>query len=367
MNILVDMHVFDDKHQGTRTYLKGLYLELISIAKNWHFFLAANNIENLKNEFGDYHNVTYIPLKRHNKFYRLLIELPLIIKKYEIDYSHFQYITPLFKKGKYIVTTHDILFEQNEFKKFFPLKYRIINGLLFKYSAKRADILLTVSEYSKQKISKLYNIKSKHIYVTPNAVEDTFNLLDASKNLNSLEKSNEKIVLYVSRVEPRKNHLILIKAFIELKLHKQGYKLVFIGSNDLPDIELIKYLENNKELLKNYVVWKQNVSFKVVKQYYANCALFVFPSLAEGFGIPILEAMMFNKKMIVSNSTAMKNFNLPKELTFNPYDKEDLKMKIRNILSSNDDYQKEYDMILSKYRWENSAELLFKIINSHHV
>ena len=111
MNVLVDMHVFDDKHQGTRTYLRGLYLELIYIAKNWRFFLAANNIENLKNEFGDHHNVTYIPLKRHNKFYRLLIELPLIIKKYEIDCSHFQYITPLFKKGKYIVTTHDILFE----------------------------------------------------------------------------------------------------------------------------------------------------------------------------------------------------------------------------------------------------------------
>ena len=154
MNILVDAHIFDDKHQGTRTYLKGLYSELIVIAENWHFFLVAQDIENLKKEFGVHKNVTYLPLKSQNKFYRLLIELPLIIKRNRIDYAHYQYISPPIKNCKQIVTIHDILFEQKEFKSFFPLKYRIINSTLFKTSARRADILLTVSEYSKRKISE---------------------------------------------------------------------------------------------------------------------------------------------------------------------------------------------------------------------
>ena len=53
MKLLVDAHLFDEQHQGTRTYLKGLYSELIPIAKDWHFFLVAHDIENLKSEFGN--------------------------------------------------------------------------------------------------------------------------------------------------------------------------------------------------------------------------------------------------------------------------------------------------------------------------
>ena len=76
MNILVDTHIFDDKQQGTRTYLKGLYSELFLIAEKWHFYLVAYDTANLKREFGFHDNVSFIELKSKSKFYRLLIELP---------------------------------------------------------------------------------------------------------------------------------------------------------------------------------------------------------------------------------------------------------------------------------------------------
>ncbi|GAA4941862.1 glycosyltransferase family 1 protein [Algibacter agarivorans] len=354
------MHVFDGKHQGTRTYLKGIYSSLIQKAENHHFFLVAMNIDNLKNEFGVHDNVSYVQLKYHNKFYRLLIELPFLIRKHNIDYAHFQYVSPLFKYCKYIITTHDILFEQKEFKAFFPIKYRVINGLFFRYSAKKADVLLTVSEYSRKKISQIYNIPIDTIHVTPNAVENGFSKLDASVAY----PETAKIILYVSRVEPRKNHLILIRAFLELELHKKGYKLVLIGSHDFPGKELQEFIDNNTERLRRSIIWKKDISFESIKHYYANCDLFVFPSFAEGFGIPVIEAMTFNRRIVISNHTAMKDFNLPLEFTFNPFDLEDLKVKIEQaLLNKISNQELVYQDIISKYKWDKSANIILNLIS----
>ena len=196
--------------------------------------------------------------------------------------------------------------------------------------------------------------------MTPNAVEEGFE--KTTGDIHNEILKNQKIILYVSRVEPRKNHLALIQAYLDLKLYQQNYKLVFIGAFDFPSKELLSYLEKNKQLLNNNVIWEQNIAFEEVKSYYKNCEVFVFPSLAEGFGIPVIEAMKFYKKVLVSDSTAMKDFNLPKELTFKPYDLEDLKMKLRALLLNSNDYTSEYDKILSHYSWKKSAEVVLKRI-----
>lgn len=367
MNILIDAHVFDGKHQGTRTYLKEIYSELIILKPNWIFYILAEDIENLQKEFGYRDNIVFLKLKSHNKFYRLFVEIPSLIKKHKIEYTHFQYITPIRKVGKYIVTTHDILFEQKKFKKYFPLKYRIINGFLFRYSAKRADILLTVSEYSRKKISELYHIPIEKIFVTPNAVNKKFTLLKESENPFKEDNFPNKYIFYVSRIEPRKNHLIILKAFVDLKLYEKGYSVVFAGSKDFPDKELVKYLENNSQILENTLFWKNNLSINELKYYYVNCELFVFPSHAEGFGIPVLEAMIFNKKVLISNQTAMKDFDLPLEMTFDPNNLQELKQKLNFLLFSQHDINEElYHKILSKFDWNKSANILANIIAKRH-
>ncbi|NRD22156.1 glycosyltransferase family 4 protein [Winogradskyella litoriviva] len=361
MNILVDTHVFDDKPQGTRTYLKGLYSELILLAPEWNFYLIANNIENLKKEFGIHKNVIYVELQSQNKFYRLLIELPLIIKKHDINYAHYQYISPPIKNCKQIITNHDILFEQKEFKAFFPLKYRLINSYLFKTSAKRADILLTVSEYSKRKISELYKIDKDHIKLTPNAVSLTNSNLIDNKAIQKLGK----YILYVSRVEPRKNHLNLLKAFTELNLVSKGFKLIFIGKMEVIFNDLKFFLDNLSETDKKAIIWLENIADEDLKLYYQNCELFVFPSFAEGFGIPPLEAMVFKKKVLCSKNTAMADFGLPDEVTFNPHDINEIKTKIEEQLHKDFELDNIYNTILSKFNWKVIAENYKEIISNH--
>ncbi len=169
IKIFVDCHVFDGNFQGTTTYLKGLYSELIKDQK-FHFVFGSRNINFLETIFGKHENVSYIQYKSTNKFYRLLFDIPRIIKTENIDYAHFQYVVPPFKKCKFIVTIHDVLFL--DFPKYFPVGYRLKNNFLFKSSAKSSEIVLTVSEYSKKQIQKHFHIKK--ITVTTNAVDPIF-------------------------------------------------------------------------------------------------------------------------------------------------------------------------------------------------
>lgn len=362
MNILIDAHIFDDKYQGTRTYIKGLYSALIPIAKDWNFFFVANDVDNLKQEFGTHSNVHYVAYNSTNKYYRLLIDLPKIIKDNKIDFAHYQYITPFFSTCKTIVTTHDILFKEKRFKKYFPLKYRLINGFLFQFSAKKADILLTVSEYSKEKISEYYKLPASNIYVTPNAVSDDF----VCDNKGSVkEKYNiEKYILYVSRIEPRKNHLALLQAYVDLKLWEKGCKLVFIGVEDIISEELIAYKEKYGSILIDNVLWLEGIAYNELKCFYQDCELFVFPSFAEGFGIPPLEAISMDKKVLCSNATAMQDFNFPEALSFAPDNIDELKMKMNKVLADNIDMSALKKELVKRYDWNNIADNFYQLINS---
>ena len=164
--IFVDCHVFDGNFQGTTTYLKGLYTELLK-DKTKQFYFGASNTAFLETIFGTHENLTYLAYKAKNKFYRLLFDIPRIIKNNKIDFAHFQYVIPPIKTCKYIVTIHDVLFL--DFPEYFPLSYRIKNKFLFKTSAKHSDIVLSVSDYSKQQIQKNFGIKK--VTITPNAVD----------------------------------------------------------------------------------------------------------------------------------------------------------------------------------------------------
>ena len=88
-NIFVDCHIFDGNFQGTTTYLKGLYSELLK-DKTKQFFFGASNTAFLETLFGTHENLTYVSYKAKNKFYRLLFDIPGIIKENKIDYAHFQ-------------------------------------------------------------------------------------------------------------------------------------------------------------------------------------------------------------------------------------------------------------------------------------
>lgn len=352
MKLLIDAHVFDGKFQGTRTYIEGLYKKLIE-HDDIDFYFAAQNIDNLKNIFGENKNIYYIKLESKGSIKRLAIEFPQIIKKYNIDWAHYQYITPLSKCCKEIVTIHDLLFL--DMPEYFPLHYKLKNKYFFYRSAKRADLLLTVSNFSKEEIVNHFKISPDKIHITSNSVLP----IKASEILPDIKNKwkLDKYILTVGRYEPRKNLVILMKAFAELALHKKGYKLIIIGSSDINYQEFYDFLNRADYALKSSII-TDKASFPELIALYKQADLFVFPSLGEGFGIPPLEALVYGCKLLCSRATAMAEFGLPEDLLFSPTDLNELKNKMNDILSGLT-INIDKNSIMNNFCWQKSADVLY--------
>ncbi len=357
--IFVDCHVFDGNFQGTTTYLKGLYSELLK-DKTQHFFFGATNTAFLETIFGKHNNLTYESYKTKNKFYRLSIDIPRIIKKNKIDYAHFQYVVPPIKSCKYIVTIHDVLFL--DFPEHFPLIYRKKNKLLFKTSAKRSDVVLSVSEYSKQQIQKHFGIKK--VMLTANAVDQVY--FEAYDKNEVKKQVSEKFktanyFLFVSRWEPRKNHDRLIKAFVEGE-HYKKHNLVFVGDEAIENKAYNSYYASLSPEIKAKIFVFNKVNYQDLLLLVRAADLSIYPSIAEGFGIPPLESLAANVPTICSNTTAMSDFDFFDDCLFNPLNLADLKAKIEIGLKDTQ-VSKKREAMMAKFSWKQASEEFKKAIS----
>lgn len=353
LRILVDCHKFDEDLQGITTYLEGLYKELVK-HEDITFFLAANNIENLKKVFSEKENIVYTKLHFKNKWLRLLIDFPWLIFKNKIDFTHFQYVVSPIKLCKYINTIHDVLFL--DYPLFFDKKYILKNKVLFKFSAKISEVVLTVSNYSKERLIENFDLR-KPIFVTPNAVNEFyFQQYDKAKvRLFLKEKYNlsRDYFLLVSRIEPRKNHLALLKTYVENEYYK-NYDLVFVGKKDLAYSEFDLYLADLAAAIRERIHFFDSVNNTELLSLIQGARLSVYPSLAEGFGIPPLETLAANIPTVCSNTTAMQDFTFLEKYQFDPNNFLELKEKI-DLALENEDFTIMIEKMKLMYNWEISA------------
>lgn len=357
LKIFVDCHVFDGTFQGTTTYLRGIYTEMVK-EKDITFYFAASDTDRLKEIFGTAENINYLQYKKHNKFYRLLVDIPGMIKEHKIDYAHFQYIVPPVKYCRYIVSLHDVIFM--EYPEYFPAAYRLKNGLLFKASAKKADILLTISEYSRTQIKKHFGLDSHGI--TVNTADDVF--FEPYNKAEVQQQVQQKFGisnywLFVSRREPRKNHHGLLKAFYEGGFYKK-YSLVLVGDNAIKNEEFERLYNTLPEEVKQKVFSFSRVGFNDMLLMLRGASLSVYPSIAEGFGIPPLEAAAAGIPVACSGATAMSDFTFLGNALFDPYSTEDMIEKINYALAHPTPGLSA--QVSQKYSWAHAAQVLLKLV-----
>lgn len=363
IRIFVDAHCFDTSFQGTQSFIRELYRELLSY-EELNIYFGAYYTHRLQKLFPSLPPSHFISYRSPGSLRRLLFDIPAILKKHHFDFAHFQNITPLRLHGtQSIVTLHDILYTEKNLG--YSTWFRWIRNKAFGSSIRQADIRTTVSEFSRRSIATQYNLSTTSIHVLPNATgfgQRHFNRDEAAAFIKK-QYGIENFILNVSRVEPRKNQGLLLDAFMELELYKEGWSLVFIGKDSITD-------KSFKSKLKKYssicnIQWHEQVDQKDLESFYSAARLFVYPSAAEGFGIPPLEAACCLTPVLCSEKTAMSDFDFFHPYCFDPANKNALHELLINMIAcppSQDTLQKISEVIRDRYDVKTTAGHFMKLI-----
>jgi len=363
--LFVDAHSFDSGFQGTQTFIRELYTQLLNNYPELDIYWGVENADKIREQLPSIKPENILLYKKRKPaIFRFLLDIPALIKKHKFDYAHFQYISPRQQAGcRYIVTTHDVLF--NDFPGSFSWIYRISRNILFSRSIKNAAIKTTVSNYSRERIVHYYGISKEEIRVIQNGVSKLDISKEFARQVIKAKFGIENFILYVSRIEPRKNHMLLLDKYLKLQLYKQSIPLVFIGKESIEVKQLQQTIQKLTAEQRAMFHWLPQVEHDDLNHFYAASRLFVYPSKAEGFGIPPLEAAVCETPVLCSSTTAMAEFDFFEPHTFNPDNETEFENKLASIITNPPSQQilkSIAERILSKYQWEQSARLFHNLL-----
>lgn len=210
------------------------------------------------------------------------------------------------KNIKYIMNVHDIALLK--IKNTAQLTNIIMHKLFFKKSCINADKIMAISKSTKNDLCDMFNIDSSKIIVTylaGNKKKDDLKLTakDIKEIENKYDLSNSKFLFFLSTIEPRKNIITLVKAFEKLKENNKDLKLILAGGLGWKYKKIVDKINSSK--YKEDIIMPGYITNLEKKYFFEKAICFVYPSLYEGFGIPVLEAMSNNQIVVTSNNSSL--------------------------------------------------------------
>lgn len=343
---------------GIGTVIQNILERVIPQCTECFFYLIGKTDDLKKFKFSYFLNVSCIscnaPIYSIQEQWEMMRKIP---KNTDILWVP-HYNIPAFYKGKLLVTIHDV----------FPLAMpQYIDGLhkqvyakmMFHEATRKAHHIICDSKFTKSELCKYIKVNPKKISISYCGVDDYWSCTDQAED----DLPEKPYILYVGNVKPHKNLQRLIQAFSLMK-DIVPHNLIIIGKKN-GFITGDSKAADLAEKLGDRVLFTDRISKNELRMYYREAAVFVFPSLYEGFGLPPLEAMAAGcKNIICSDIPVLREVYENSVKYMNPYDIQDIKKCMLEMIQSRSDYSSIQKERLKKFSWDKAALEMKKLLTS---
>jgi len=340
MEVLIDCDILKNNKTGVESYTSNIIPALSKYAD----LKLLHNYDVKHNLFHNFKEIITNNFRFKTSHFIWSILKPI---KPQTDIFHLPLpVAPFWRKPKnckLIVTVHDLT--PLKFPDFHNLKRKLYFRFFVKRLLKQADRIIADSISTKKDIVDLLMIKADKIDVVYLAAD----MKHTSKKVPKKYGIKDEYILYVGTVEPRKNLLRLIDAYNKLNPPE---KLVIVGASGWKNKDV--YKKKNKN-----IIFTGYVDDEDLPKLYSNAKVFIYPSLYEGFGLPVLEAMNCKVPVITSNTSSMPEVGGDAVLYVNPSSVDDIRIKLSKLLTDSNlrkELIKKGINQVKKFSWDKTAK-----------
>ena len=370
MNIAIDVRTINNKQSGVGFYVRYLVEALGKIDKKNSYFLITNNQEEeVLGEFAQ--NCRFLATWFSNENHVLgdLWEnffLPLRLFWNQIDIFHGPafLIPSLYRHRASVVTVHDLV--AYSYPHTIPIKYKYYMRMLIRAATLRADKVLVDSYSVKNELMDRLKVPEEKIHVVPLGVSPSYRVVNNRNLIKSVKEKygiKKDYILQVGNIEPRKNLPRLFNAFSLVKEKtNNSYQLVNVGKKGWLYKEIFEML--NKYGLQEDIIFTEYVPEEDLVLLYNGAELLAYPSLYEGFGLPILEAMSCGTPVITSNVSSMPEVAGKAALLIDPLNGEEIAWAIHKVLTDTELKNRLKNSGLERtafFSWEKTARQTLEV------
>lgn len=320
-----------ERETGNETYMANLLRGLARINADDELCIAAAHPEAIAPLIAGGRGFTVVPVSA-NPFRRLLRELPVLSSRLEPNLVFATYAGPPTIRRPMVVIVHDVSFKR--YPEWFSPRDRLVLNVGVGVSVRRAAAVITPSEFSKREIQRLYRLRADRIHVTPQAAGGHFTPEEQDDAAVRARYGIRKpYLLAVGNLQPRKNLVRLIEAF-GLLTARAGFAhdLVLVGKAEPQGAEIGAMIRRLR--LSDRVKATGYVNAEELPALYRGADVFVYPSLYEGFGLPVLEAMACGSPVVTSDVSSIPEVAGAAARLVNPRSVPDLANAIADICAS---------------------------------